>query len=165
VCAHAQQISARRDRWQLCVPEAELNLTLDAAFDDQELITLLYQPSFWKGRVVVTGECGGKTVTGCGLVERIGFGTLFSLDHFFLTVGNVVRDSVRDLLPDDPSAQDARRLIGSSRPQDLVGLRLVDFRDTIIRPVRALTDCGMTCSRPQDPRIYLLTLTTAILFY
>ena len=41
--------------WQLSVPELELNLQLEVAFEDQELLSLLSMTSLWQGRVRATG--------------------------------------------------------------------------------------------------------------
>ena len=53
-----------------------LDLQLNASFDDQELITLLSQPSFWEGRVSASGECAGRDVSGVGFLQRRGFQAL-----------------------------------------------------------------------------------------
>ena len=126
--------------WHLSVPEAQLDLTLDSAFADQEAITLLSQPSFWEGRVSARGDLAGIDVAGRGLVLRSGFGTLCSLDRFFLTVGNVARDSIKQLLPDKLSTSHARALIGVAAV-DMAGLRTDRFEESVIRPIRALSDC------------------------
>ena len=127
--------------WHVSVPEAELDLQLNASFDDQELITLLSQPSFWEGRVSASGECAGRDVSGVGFLQRRGFGALCSLDQFFLTVGNVVRLKAAELLPDGPSAKQARKIVGGSA-ETLEGLRLGALDTAIVQPIRKLTDCG-----------------------
>src|SRR5262249_25423380 len=37
-------------RWHLNVPGADLKVTLQASFEDQELVTTLSKPAFWEGR-------------------------------------------------------------------------------------------------------------------
>ena len=128
-------------RWFLSVPEAELSLTMRAAFDDQELITLLSQPSFWEGKVVAEGERAGRDVSGSGFVQRRGFGALCSLEQFFHVVGHVVRSKANLLLPDSITAKQARKLLGTSTA-DLEGLSLLALDSAIIQPIRVLTDCG-----------------------
>ena len=128
-------------KWHLSVPEAELSLTMSASFADQELITLLSQPSFWEGCVGVSGECAGRHVTGSGFVVRRGFGALCSLEQFFHVVGNVVRTKASLLLPDSPTQKQARKMIGGSA-SELEGIQLDALDASIVQPIRALTDCG-----------------------
>lgn len=128
-------------KWALNVPEAELSLTMRAAFDDQELITLLSQPSFWEGKVVVEGERAGRDVSGTGFVQRRGYGALCSLEQFFHVVGNVVRSRANMLLPESVTSKQARKLLGVSS-NELDGIPLAALDAAIVQPIRALTDSG-----------------------
>jgi hypothetical protein len=42
--------------WRLEIPEIELSLDVKAAFEKQEFITIISEPSFWEGRVHIYGE-------------------------------------------------------------------------------------------------------------
>ena len=128
-------------RWFLSVPEAEMSLTMRAAFDDQELITVLSQPSFWEGKVVVEGERAGRDVSGTGFVQRRGYGALCSLEQLFHVVGNVVRTRANTLIPDSITAKQARKLLGVSSTE-LDGLPLKTLDAAIVQPIRALTNSG-----------------------
>ena len=51
-------------RWRLEVPEAGLDLSARATFDDQEFVTLISKPAFWEGRIEIEGTCDGKPIEG-----------------------------------------------------------------------------------------------------
>ncbi|MCA9515151.1 MAG: polyprenyl synthetase family protein [Myxococcales bacterium] len=130
-------------RWHLRVPDARLDLELEAAFEDQELITLISKPAFWEGRVAVAGHIDGKPVAGRGYVERSGFLEVSDLDGFFKAVGQEVRRSVANLLPYEPSYERVRDLIASeSRDHYMEGVDLQKFVKTGVVPVREITDRG-----------------------
>lgn len=130
-------------RWHLRVPDARLDLEIDAAFEDQELITLISKPAFWEGRVAVAGHIDGAPVSGRGYVERSGFLEVTDLDGFFKAVGQEVRKSVADLLPLDPSYERVRDLIASEeRDHYMEGVDLQKFVKTGVVPVREITDRG-----------------------
>jgi geranylgeranyl pyrophosphate synthase/predicted secreted hydrolase len=129
--------------WRCRVPEAELDLEVTAAFDDQEFITLVSKPSFWEGRVEVKGILAGKRVRGVGFIERSGFTPFDSLEGFFNAVGRVVRKSIDEVIPLTPTFEHARRLIGSDeRDTYMDGLDVEQFARTMIRPIREITDRG-----------------------
>jgi len=92
-------------KWVLDVPSADIHLNIDvsplpqtcslsscslcqAAFEDQEFVTLISRPAFWEGRMNVTGTIKGKPVKGLAFLERHGFENLASLDRFYKK-GNV----------------------------------------------------------------------------
>ncbi|MBK8718187.1 MAG: polyprenyl synthetase family protein [Deltaproteobacteria bacterium] len=130
-------------RWALQVPEAGLSLALEAAFDDQEFVTVVSKPAFWEGRVAVHGTRGGREVRGLGYVERSGFASIDDLEGFFAAVGKEVRRSVAELYPRSPSFEQARDLIASeSRPGWMDGVDVERFARTMIHPVRDITDRG-----------------------
>lgn len=130
-------------RWSLQVPEAGLELSLDAAFDDQEFITVVSKPAFWEGRVDVHGTRRGRPVRGLGYVERSGFSSIDDLEGFFGAVGKEVRRSVAELYPRQPSFEQARDLIASeARAGWMDGVDVERFARTMIHPVRDITDRG-----------------------
>ncbi len=129
--------------WKLDVPEAELSLEVSAAFDDQELITVISKPAFWEGRVAVTGTLGGKAVTGLGYLERSGFEPIKDLDDYFGAVGEEVRKSVRAVLPLEPTHDEARALIASKdREHYMDGVSLPQISRALLAPIREITDRG-----------------------
>ena len=130
-------------RWRLEVPSAGLSLGLDAAFEDQEFVTLISRPAFWEGRCNIAGHIGTGEVLGIGYVERSGFVAIDNLDDFFGAVGKQVRKSVQRLLPLEPSYEQVRDLIASKeRDQNMAGVDLDQFARTLIKPVREITDRG-----------------------
>lgn len=130
-------------KWRMQVPEAGIDLTLEATFADQEFVTVISKPAFWEGRVDVTGTYNGKPVSGLGFVERSGYGSVDDLQDFFGAVGEEVRRSVRELYPHNPTHEQARDLIANDKRDALMdGVDVDRFARTIIDPVREITDRG-----------------------
>ncbi len=130
-------------RWQLEIPAAQLSLRAEAAFADQELVTVLSKPAFWEGRVDCKGTLEGRAVAGPGYVERNGFSEVETLDDFFARVGEEVRKSVMRLYPLELSPKHAANLVGDAkRPQVIDGVDLPQLSRTLIEPVRTITDRG-----------------------
>jgi geranylgeranyl pyrophosphate synthase/predicted secreted hydrolase len=129
--------------WRVRVPSAGIDLQVEAAFDDQEFITLISKPSFWEGRVHAKGRVGGKERTGVGVLERSGYATYEDLEGFFEEVGKVVRDSVERVLPMNPTYEQARGLIAShDREQYMRGVDVEQYARTHIKPIREIVDRG-----------------------
>jgi geranylgeranyl pyrophosphate synthase/predicted secreted hydrolase len=129
--------------WRLDIPEIGLSLTARAAFDEQEFITLISEPSFWEGRVNVRGEMNGAKVNGLGFVERTWFDELNTLKQFLDAAGQQTRKAVRDLLPAQPAYEQSRRLISSQEHDHyLAGLDLEQHTRIIIGPLREMVDRG-----------------------
>ena len=129
--------------WRVRVPSAGLELQVEAAFDDQEFITLISKPSFWEGRVHVIGNKGGKPVRGLGVLERSGYAPYEDLEGFFDEVGKVVRESVERVLPMKPTFEQAQGLVASAeRPQYMRGLDIEQYARTHIHPLRDIVDRG-----------------------
>jgi geranylgeranyl pyrophosphate synthase/predicted secreted hydrolase len=127
--------------WSLST--ADLSLRIEAAFDDQELITCISKPAFWEGRCAISGTLRGKQVAGLGYVERSGFESIHDLDQFFSAVGEEVRKSVAATLPLDPTAADAQRIAASAdRPHYLEGVDSAQLSRALIRPIREIVDRG-----------------------
>ena len=130
-------------RWRLEVPSAGISLAMEAAFEDQEFVTLISRPAFWEGRCNIAGHIRGTEVKGLGYVERSGFVAIDNLDDFFGAVGRQVRKSVEKLLPFDPTYEQVRDLIASKeREQNMIGVDLPQFARTLVKPVREITDRG-----------------------
>jgi len=130
-------------RWTLSVPAADLKLSLQASFEDQELVTTLSKPAFWEGRCEVSGTVKGSPVAGLAYLERSGFEPVKDLDEFFSAVGHEVRKSVARMAPLEPTPSDAQKLIGSDdRPHFLEGVHLPQLSRALIAPLRSITDRG-----------------------
>jgi len=57
--------------WRFRVPSEDLDLHIDAAFDDQELKVSV---RYWEGAVTIEGTAGASPVRGHGYVEMTGYG-------------------------------------------------------------------------------------------
>lgn len=125
------------------IPGAALTLTVDAEFGDQELVTVISKPAFWEGRCKVKGTREGKAVHGPGFVERSGFFTAETLDGFFKSVGEAVRESVKEVYPLDLTLEHAQKLVAApGRESVLDGVDMKQLARTLIAPVREITDRG-----------------------
>lgn len=61
-------------RWRVEIPGERIVLDARAVFPEQELVTAeSTRVTYWEGLVGVTGESGGKTVTGDGYLEMTGY--------------------------------------------------------------------------------------------
>ncbi len=128
-------------RWRLDIPEVGLSLMVKAAFEQQEFITIISEPSFWEGRVNVSGRMNGQEVTGPGFVERTWFDEMDTLSQFFDAAGRQTRKAVRDLLPDLPTYEQSRRLIASEEHDHyLDGLDLDQHNRVLTGPIRDMVD-------------------------
>ena len=129
--------------FSLEIPGAALSLTIDAAIGDQELVTVISKPAFWEGRTNVTGTRDGKPVKGPGYVERSGFFVAETLDEFFKSVGEAVRESVAAVYPLELQLPHAQKLVAAPGREDVLdGVDLPQLARTLIAPVREITDRG-----------------------
>jgi len=129
--------------WRLEIPDAQIYLTVEAAFAAQEFITIISKPSFWEGRVNICGVMNGKEASGLGFVERTGFEAPETLGDFLGAAGAGTRRAVRALLPANPTHEQARRLIASeAHDHYLAGLDIDQYAGTVIRPIREMIDRG-----------------------
>lgn len=129
--------------WRVRAPSIALDLTVQAAFEDQELITVISKPAFWEGRCSAQGSLGGKTVTGKAYIERSGFENISSLDEFFSAVGTEVRKSTAAVLPYEPTHEEMRDLIASEELSHYMeGVSSPGMVETLIKPIREMVDRG-----------------------
>ena len=129
--------------WTLVVPGAELSLDLEAAVDDQELMTVISKPAFWEGRVNAKGSRRGRAVTGRTYLERSGFESIENLDDFFGAVGEEVRKSVAAVLPLDPTWDECRDLVGGERRAHYMdGVDMKTIGRSLVAPIREIVDRG-----------------------
>ncbi len=65
-------------RWRIQVPERRIDLTVQAAFPDQELDTRgSTQVIYWEGSVTISGIAGGRPISGAGYLEMTGYAEPF----------------------------------------------------------------------------------------
>ena len=129
--------------WRLQAPSIGLDVAIDAAFDDQELITVISKPAFWEGRCTVRGTLEGRAVTGPAYVERSGFENIDTLDDFFAAVGKEVRRSTAAALPLEPTHAELRDLIASEElAHYMEGVDPAGMAATLIAPIREMVDRG-----------------------
>ncbi|HEU5442703.1 MAG TPA: lipocalin-like domain-containing protein [Steroidobacteraceae bacterium] len=57
-------------RWRLVMPALGLDVTVSPVLADQELVT---SPRYWEGAVDVSGSRSGRTISGRGYVELVGY--------------------------------------------------------------------------------------------
>ncbi len=129
--------------FSLTLPGAGLQLEVDAAVADQELVTVISKPAFWEGACTVKGTREGRPVGGWGFVERSGFFAAELLDDFFKSVGAAVRESVERVAPLQLSRAHAERLVAAPGREDVLdGVDLAQLSRTLLAPVREITDRG-----------------------
>jgi geranylgeranyl pyrophosphate synthase/predicted secreted hydrolase len=129
--------------WRLQAPSIGLDVQVEAAFDDQELITVISKPAFWEGRCHARGVLGGREVAGLAYIERSGFENIDTLDDFFGAVGKEVRRSVAAMLPLAPTHVELRDLIASEELAHYMdGVDPPSMAATLIAPIRAIVDRG-----------------------
>lgn len=128
-------------RWRLEIPDARISLTIEAVFAAQEFVTIISKPSFWEGRVNLSGVMNREDVRGLGFIERTGFESPETLRVFLAAAGTETQNAVRALLPATPDREQARRLI-ASEPHDhyLAGLDIDQYARTLIDPIREIID-------------------------
>jgi geranylgeranyl pyrophosphate synthase/predicted secreted hydrolase len=130
-------------RWRLRIPKVALDLSIDAAFEDQELMTTISKPAFWEGRTEVGGTWQGRPVAGLGYIERSGFEPIKTLDEFFGAVGEEVRASVAQVLPLDLTPEHAAELFAApSREHYLDGVDVRQLSRALVAPIRCIADRG-----------------------
>jgi predicted secreted hydrolase len=129
--------------WKLCICQANIDLVAEAAFPDQEFLTIISKPAFWEGRVHLSGTINGHSVKGLAFVERSGFETTDQIEDFFAAVGERTCQSVEKLLPLDPTPEQLTRLIGPRRHAHyLDGINVEQYSRTIVQPLREIVDRG-----------------------
>jgi geranylgeranyl pyrophosphate synthase/predicted secreted hydrolase len=130
-------------RWRLQIPDAGLDLDVRASFKDQEVMTLIAKNSFYEGRVEVKGTRRGAAISGVGFVERSGLGLTEDLDGFFEQVGKLVRRSVQELMPKEPSFDKAAYLLASAdKLHYMEGVDLQQYARAHLHPIREIVDRG-----------------------
>jgi predicted secreted hydrolase len=61
-------------KWKVAIPSQQIELEINPAFSDQELITnRSTRVAYWEGAVSINGSYGNKPVSGQGYVEMTGY--------------------------------------------------------------------------------------------
>jgi geranylgeranyl pyrophosphate synthase/predicted secreted hydrolase len=130
-------------KWKFVVKAADIDLDIEAAFPEQEFMTLISKPAFWEGRIHVKGIYRGKPVTGRGFIERHGFEPFDKLSAFFDRISTQVQKEIDEVMPFNPTREEARLLI-ASQPFDhcMKAVNLEQFSEDIIKPLRLIIDRG-----------------------
>ncbi|HET8932736.1 MAG TPA: polyprenyl synthetase family protein [Polyangiales bacterium] len=130
-------------RFRLRVPSAQLDLEVRAAFDDQEIVTLLARRSFYAGRVEVSGTRDGHTLSGVGFLEQCSQGLPEDLPSLLSQVDKLVRRKVEALVPEQPQFEQAAYLLTTiDKPHYMHGVDIQQYARAHLHPIRAITDRG-----------------------
>jgi geranylgeranyl pyrophosphate synthase/predicted secreted hydrolase len=132
-------------QWKIIIPKIQCQLILEAAFDNQEFLTILSRPSFWEGRLNVHGQMNDQFVHGYAFFECHGtnINIFKSLDQFFKRISQIVINSMENILPRQPTYEQAVDLIANQENQYLLNtLNLHIFSKTILSPLRDMIDRG-----------------------
>ena len=125
--------------YRLTVPEAGLDLDVASVLPHQELITMISAPGFWEGLMNVRGRMNGRPVSGRAFVERSGASVVETTDDFFSSVGRETRRAIDALLPEQPTVDQAMRLMGGPRRDYyLDGVDLQQYARTVLHPIREI---------------------------
>jgi len=132
--------------------EAKLSVKIEAAFADQEFVTVLSKPAFWEGRCRASGTLEGRATKGSRVRRAQRFLRRRHPRRVLQAVSEEVRESVGRVYPLPLSAEQAQSLAGApGRPQMLDGVDLDQLAKTLLAPVRLITDRngkGWRCTRP-----------------
>ena len=137
--------SEYRTCWKLSLPEQKCTLYIEAAFDNQEFLTIFNRSGLWKGRANVRGSMNNGIVNGYAFMEchHRGAYTLKSLDQFFKRISKIVVKNIDKLMPKKSNYAQILNLIGDLEKECLIdGLNIDIFTETIILPLRDIADRG-----------------------
>ncbi|WP_437915560.1 polyprenyl synthetase family protein [Sorangium sp. So ce302] len=121
--------------------ELDLEISVRAVHADQEVVTILSEPSFWEGQVVAAGSLRGAAVRGRGWVELRGYGAR-DLDAFLRSVGDEVRRVLAETIPSRPAEDRLRALVTGSHARPRDGFDRATFEAKLIAPIREILDRG-----------------------
>jgi geranylgeranyl pyrophosphate synthase/predicted secreted hydrolase len=134
-------------RFRLTSRTAGLSVEIEAAFNDQEVLTVISDPGFWEGRVSVRGLLDDRRVVGKGWLECKGY-RFRDLGAFFNAVGAEVRERVASQLSTSPTAAQLSSFVmrGDGSRTDtgryVDGVDSAELVDSLIRPIREIVDRG-----------------------
>ncbi len=134
--------------WRLEVPSKQIDLLIEAVFPEQEFITLLSEPAFWEGSIRARGTYGDEEVEGQGYIEVRSYEFIDSFEDFLKSVTKETRKAIDKLIPLNPSKEKFLELVASPKyPHLIKGLDQQQYVNTVIKPIRELTDRGGKCWR------------------
>ena len=130
--------------WILSVEELDLKLYLKAAIPNQEIISIIAQPAYWKGSITVEGTYQGEVINGIGFVEQIGLGSKYlNYKNYLRAVSKQALKAVDRCYPLNPNFEDLRRLIvDEGFDIFLEGVSKKSVVENLIQPIRTITDRG-----------------------
>ncbi len=130
--------------WFLSIEELNLKLHLKAEIPNQEIISIIAQPAYWKGRIQVEGTYKNNYIKGIGFVEQVGNGSKHSnYKNYLRAVSKKALSAVERCYPLEPTYEDLRRLIvDQGFDLFLEGISQESFVKNLIQPVRTITDRG-----------------------
>ncbi len=126
-------------RYRLVIPEANIDLMVEAQIPQQEVVTLLSPPGFWEGRVKVSGQFMDVETNGLGFVERSGVNEVDTIDGFLRSVSLETQKAINNFIPAIPSQEDALRLIAiPDKEYYTEAVSLEQWTDTLVTPIREI---------------------------
>jgi len=134
-------------RLRLEVPQAGLDLQIEAAFADQEVLTVISDPGFWEGRVNVEGRSSGAPVTGRGWLECKGL-RFAEISAFFDAVSRQVGRRLAAVLPLEPTLHELSELVVRSDGAEpdahryVAGVPAEQLVQALVEPIREISDRG-----------------------
>ncbi|BAY95497.1 polyprenyl synthetase family protein [Tolypothrix sp. LEGE 11397] len=130
--------------WVLSIESLKIKLYLKAEIPNQEIISIIAQPAYWKGSVQIEGTYENHHIKGIGFVEQVGFGCQYSnYKNYLRAVSKKALNAVDRCYPLNPSFEDIRRLIADEGFElFLEGVSQKSFIENLIQPVRTMTDRG-----------------------
>lgn len=132
-------------KWKIQIPTIQCELYLEAAMDEQEFITFIARPSFYEGRLNVSGSFNNQHVHGHAFFEchRTNVKIFKSLDQFFKRISHIVLMKIDSILPRQITSTQALDLIANQQMSYLLNtIDLEIFSKIIISPLRELIDRG-----------------------
>jgi geranylgeranyl pyrophosphate synthase len=130
-------------QWRVRASQPELDLTLCADRDDQEIVTLLSGIGFWRGSVTVRGALRDRRVQGDAIVEHKAPSLIGDLDDLLRSMSAEVRVELEKLVPLQPTAMQVRNILArEDSAAHLDGVDRAQFARVLSQPLREITDRG-----------------------
>ena len=136
-------------RWRLTGAAPEVDLTIAACADRQEVRTLAtgFVRGFWEGRVTVSGTVAGRPVHGLGFAEVVLPPAVRDIEQFLGKVADEARAEMARLYPPQPPGT-AAVLLGPVDGPHRAGVCEELLHEALVRPVQHLITAGGKAWRP-----------------
>lgn len=130
--------------WRLVIPALDLDLSIEAPVEGQELVSAIADPAYWEGRVHVEGARAGAPIRGVGFCEQVGrAGDREDYRSHLARVSREVARQVDALAPFDLGWEGMRDLAADVEFESILeGVPPDVFVETLVRPVRSISDRG-----------------------